>query len=454
MTDTPLDRRLKIMLVHPGPEPAPGESNLPVGLLALAAALREDHDVKVRDWIYERWTDETLIAELVNDGYDIVGFTSMTWQVLRAYEIINAIKKAKPDLPVIMGGVHPTSMPQEVFDMSGTDFICAGEGEETFTELLHAHFSGNDVTRVEGLWLKDENGKAFSTGQRALLDVQELPEPARDMAPIPRTLEDGKVNPLIHDMGALMFSRGCWSDCDFCASPSFWRRKVRIRSVDQMIDELKGIIEEYGIMSFRIQDDIFTSRKKSLLEFCERVKPLKITYTCLARSDQMTEEKLLALRSSGCVLVSYGVESGNQEILKKENKKQDLDQVRAVFAMHHKFKVPVCALIIVGHVGETVQSLEDTYNIIKEIRPTWTLPQFMCPYPGSALHYEKIAENTGTISTTDYNDYVNMDYPIYIPKDLTPELMLEWREKIRSLNPENPMKIAEEWVSTYLHKEL
>jgi len=76
----------------------------------------------------------------------------------------------------------------------------------------------------------------------------------------------------------------------------------------------------------------------------------------------------------------------------------------------------------------------------------------MCPFPGSALHFDGIAERTGTLTSRNYSDWTNMDYPIYVPRDLTPEKMLEWRNRIRSLNPPDPMKLAEEWVSTYLPK--
>lgn len=453
MIAPPLGRRLKVLLVNPGPEPAPGDRNLPMGLLALAATTRLEHDVRIRDWIYERWSDEEFLQDLVDGGYDVVGLTSMTWQIHRAYGLLAKIKAVRPDIVTIMGGIHPSYLPQEVFDTGHVDFICNGEGEATFVEFLRVHFGGGDVTKVKGMWLKDANGQAFKTPPRELVDLSKMPPPARDLMPIKPTLPDGTPNPAYSDMGGVMFSRGCSANCDFCASPTFWRRNVRFRTVDQMVGEVEEIQRTYGVTGFGIHDDIFTANRKVLYEFCERVKPLRITYTCLARVDQMDEEKLLRMRDSGCVLVSYGVESGNQEVLETEHKNQKIPRVKEIFALHHKHKVPVCALLIVGHVGETVAALRDTYDLIAEIKPTWALVQFMSPYPGTALHFNDIAKNTGTVRTWDWKDYVHQDKPIYVPKDLTPELMLEWRDRIRSLNPVDPAAVVNEWTSTYLWRQ-
>src|SRR5262249_35030694 len=108
-----LKRRLKVLLVNPGPEPAPGDRNIPMGLIALAATTRLEHDVRIRDWIYERFTDDAFIEDIRKERYDIVGFTSMTWQITTAYRLASRVKKAFPDLPVIMGGIHPTYLAQE-----------------------------------------------------------------------------------------------------------------------------------------------------------------------------------------------------------------------------------------------------------------------------------------------------------------------------------------------------
>lgn len=448
-----LPRRLKVLLVNPGPEPAPGDRNLPMGLLSLAAVTRLEHDVRIRDWIYERFDDDDFIADIIESQYDIIGLTSMTWQIHRSYQLLTKVKKAIPDLPVIMGGIHPSYMPQECFDSGLVDFICNGEGEDTFIEFLRVHFSGGDVSAVKGMWMKDADGKAVKTGVRDLVDLEAVPYPARDLMPIPETLEDGSPNPEYADMGGVMFSRGCSANCDFCASPDFWRRNVRFRTVDQMVAEVEEIVEKYGVKAFGIHDDIFTANRKVLYEFCDRIKPMHVTFTCLARVDQMDEEKLLKMRDSGCVLVSYGVESGNQEVLDTANKKQKLDRVRKIFGLHNQYKVPVCALLIIGHVGETEAALQDTHDLISEIKPTWALCQFMSPYPGTALHYKKIAENSGTVLTWDWKDYVHQDKPIYVPEGLTPELMLGWRDKIRNLNPPNPEIVLNEWTSTYLWKQ-
>ena len=163
--------------------------------------------------------------------------------------------------------------------------------------------------------------------------------------------------------------------------------------------------------------------------------------TCLARVDQMDEEKLVAMKNAGCVMVSYGVESETRTSLDKENKHQSIDRVRKIFALHHKHKVPVVALIIIGHPHEDEAALKDTHDLIAEIRPTWTLCQFMSPYPGTALHYSGIAEREGHGPHLEVEGLRPPDNPIFVPRDLTPEKMLEWRDRIRSLNPPEPQVV-------------
>ncbi len=441
-----------MLLVNPGPEPAPGDRNIPMGLIALAATTRLEHDVRIRDWIYERFTDEEFAQDIAFGSYDIVGFTSMTWQITSAYRLAKIVKAVRPDLPVIMGGIHPTYLPQEAFDTGAVDFVCHGEGEETFPEFLRTLFAGGDLTQVAGMVIKGPDGTAIMTPRRALVDLETLPPPARDLVPIQRYLFDGTPNPLYQDMGGVMFSRGCTASCDFCASPDFWRRKVRKRTPEQVFDEVRDVVERYGVTAFGIHDDIFTVDRAFILEFCARVKPLHITWTCLARVDQMDEEKLTAMRDAGCTLVSYGVESGNQAVLDLEHKHQSLDRVKKVFAWHQRLRVPVCALIIIGHPHETVPALEDTWKLVSEIRPTWTICQYMAPYPGTALHYAGIAEREGTILTRDWSRYVSQDAPVFVPRGLTAEDLVTWRNKILALNPVDPHVVCNEWTSTYLWK--
>jgi radical SAM superfamily enzyme YgiQ (UPF0313 family) len=242
----------------------------------------------------------------------------MTWQITTAYRLAGKVKKAFPDLPIIMGGIHPTYLGQEAFDTGFVDYICEGEGEETFPEFLRVLFSGGDVSKVAGMALKGPDGKAVHTAKRAFVDLEALPHPARDLVPIKKHLADGSLNPVYQDMGGVMFSRGCTANCDFCASPDFWRRKVRQRTADQVYEEMTALQDAYGVYAFGIHDDIFTVNRKFIVEFCDRIAPRRITWTCLARVDQMDEEKLVAMRKGGCVLVSYGVESGNQQVLDLE----------------------------------------------------------------------------------------------------------------------------------------
>jgi radical SAM superfamily enzyme YgiQ (UPF0313 family) len=212
-----------------------------------------------------------------------------------------------------------------------------------------------------------------------------------------------------------------------------FKRRMRIRTVDQIVAEITGVKERYGDGYFGFEDEVFAVSRKHLMEFLERVGPLRITWTCQLRVDFVNEELLKVLKATGCRAVSYGIESGSQRILDLDEKKIRIDQVRNAFRLHRKIGLPAVALVIVGHPHERPEDLEATYRLVKEIKPVYTSVQLMVPFPGTRL-YDEVAEATGTITSRHWLDYVAVRDPIYIPKDLNRGIMLEYFQKIIDLN--------------------
>ena len=441
---------MKLLLVNP----VALNLHAPLGLASLAAyARRAGHEVRMvnlyRDYEppgsdklpftfsstyfgnplrFDVYPMDALHRAVAEEGFEVVGFTAMTYQAEFVYRLAAFLKECFPRITTVMGGVHATFLPEEALASGGIDFVVTGEGEAVLETLLARLAAGNlDPSGVPGLAWKDGEGGVHINPPGPSLDLNSLPFPARDL--IPPSDRPGAAS-VFYQMS---FSRGCPANCVFCCSPRMFHRRIRIRSVPLIVEEIREVKERWGNGCFGFEDEVFAVSRRHLMEFLDRVGPLGIEWTCQLRVDFVTRELLQVLKATGCRAVSYGIESGSQRILDSDDKKIRLDQVRAAFRLHRKIGLPAVALVIVGHPHERREDLQATYDLLREIKPVYSSVQLMVPFPGTRL-YDEVADATGTVSTRHWLDYVAAREPIYIPKDLDRETMLEYFEKIVSLN--------------------
>ena len=447
---------MKLLLVNP-----PSITyHAPLGLASLAAFSREHREVRIvslyRDYeppgsdelpfrfessyfgdplSFDVFPMNEIRRAIEDDGFTVVGITAMSYQAEFVYRFAAFLKERYPGITVIMGGVHATFCPEEALDSGSIDFVVRVEGEETLEELLGFLEAGRtDFEAIEGIAFKNVEGRITITADRAFVDINALPQPARDLVPLRRgdgseavKAEASKI------MYQLSFSRGCPANCVFCASPKMFRRRMRIRTVDRIVAEIRDVIDRFGDGYFGFEDEVFAVSRKHLNAFLEQVKPLNVSWSCQLRVDFVTEDLLRVLKSTGCRVVSYGIESGSQRILDLDEKRIRIEQVERAFALHRKMGLPAIALVIIGHPHERPEDLEATYRLLRRIRPVYSSVQFMAPFPGTRLH-DEVAERTGTIVSRHWLDYVAAREPLFIPHDLSRELMLEYFEKIIALN--------------------
>jgi radical SAM superfamily enzyme YgiQ (UPF0313 family) len=453
---------VKALLINP---PSP-DLHCPLGLAYIAAVVRDEFPVKLVQleatvaqagdapsyFMYRQYHVQGVhVIErcIEKEGFNVIGLTGLTYQANFNYALARHLKAKYPWITVLYGGIHATFCYKEALASGAVDVVCVREGEYTFQDLLRSIRSGEkDWSRIDGIAYQDEQGQVQITPHRKVGDINELPFPAKDLIPIygyERTIVDGpgaeadgttpaKANPygLYGILGEMLFSRGCPADCDFCGSPQFYLRKFRCRTPELIVAELKHCIENFGLKHFSIVDDVFTLNHKIMRVFCELVKPLKITWTCLARADHMDLEMIQLIKKAGCIMVSYGVESGSQRVLDQEHKNQDVDHVKDVFRWHREAGLPATALMIVGHAGETVADLKASYEYLRSLQPFAIVCQMMTPYPGTRL-FDEVAEKAGTILTKDWDEYIRTQEPIFLTNSLTREELLYWNQQIKSL---------------------
>ena len=408
--------KLGVLLINPNAS-AHWDRRIPFGLAYLASAIRGEYRTRIVDMPAENVSEKELLNIIKKEDYNVIGITGMTHQIMNAYSLTKFIKE-NTSSTVILGGCHVYFCPEEALN-SGSDFVIIGEGEETLAELLEAISKGQkDYSGIKGLAFK-KGGEVIVTGKRGLMDINKLPPPARDMLPIERYTDAAFFGrPALE----FMFGRGCPHNCIFCSSPRLWERKVRMFTLDRIMEEIKETTARYRNRYIFITDDVFTVRRQFVMDFCSRVKDTGLRWWCISRVDMVDKEMLLEMKGSGCAGVSYGVESGNQEILDFENKGITIDRIKETFRLHRQIGMPAKALMIIGHPMETKETIRQSMELAKELDSFgYVCAQMMCPYIGTAL-YDSIAKDTGTITTYKWDDYVTWKFPpVFVPNGLDAE---------------------------------
>jgi radical SAM superfamily enzyme YgiQ (UPF0313 family) len=199
-------------------------------------------------------------------------------------------------------------------------------------------------------------------------------------------------------------TRGCPFECTFCDEGNIWERRARSRSVANVVGEVEHLIKTYGARDINILDDTFTVNRSRCMDICDKLIPLNIRFRITANIKSVTPELLQKLKAAGCQMIAYGVESGDNEVLRRMRKRQTVDDIKQAFRITREAGLPSFALCMVGNLGETFASVKKTRDLIREIDPDHFSASLMTPYPGSA-NYAECSAN-GWIQHRDWARWV------------------------------------------------
>ena len=367
----------------------------PLGLLYIASVLRDaGHEVGFFDEGAKTNIELSLLDYTIKFNPDVCGFAAYTTNVINTFKTISQVKSRLPKCVMIIGGPHPTVLPEKTLEeCKDIDYVVCGEGENTTRELLDALQNNRDVLSVDGLCLR-VNGKIQQTQKRALIqDLDALPFPMyeliEDFEYVYDPLKVGKK------LATLMTSRGCPYDCAFCSAKAVWRRSFRRRSVDNVIQEIKWLIEKYGYDELYFMDDLFTVNKPWLNTFyaAKQEHSINLPWKCLGRVDLLEYEDYKKMADSGCYLMQFGVESGDDKVLADVDKKTTTAQVRKAFSQARSAGLNIFAFFILGHRLDTYETVLKTIRFAQEISPDFMSFFCLVPFPGTRV-YEFVPEES------------------------------------------------------------
>jgi len=462
----------KVLLVNP-PNTMPIDSvrriGEPLGLLYLGAALKKErYRVTVFDMACEGYNNCN-----VKDGYvtygsssddlkkaveesepDIVGVSCMfTAREKDTFTTCLALREMDKEFPVVLGGLHPSLFPERFINGGYADYVVMGEGEFRFVKLLQ-RINENRTPDFDGVAYRVGNSYEINPMMTRIDDLDSVSIPDRDLIDMEKYIRIGTpYAPFSYKqrVAQILTTRGCPNKCNFCATVNYWGRKIRARSVDNIIDEMEILKEKYNIEEVQFVDDNMTFNKKFAEELFVKMSKFNFKW-CTPHGlmfNTLDDNLIKLMAKSGAYQLTFAIESASERVLKEIiHKAVNLKIVKEIVEEAHAFDISVHGMFVTGFPGETKKEIMDTLDF-----PFWagfdSVSYFVVqPLPGTELYRQckekgYLAENFSTMDFKTANIRIPKDSPDY---NIEPEELMELVDRrTREFNEWAKNQYPERW---------
>lgn len=412
--------RKKILLITPPYHSGVVESAgvwLNVGFVYLAGSLRAaGYEPVIYDAMSHWHGYDKIIKRIEDERPDVVATTAFTAEIVDALKVLRLAKEINPGIITVIGNVHPTFCYEEILrEHHGyVDYIVRGEGEETFVELLDAHFSKSDMSQVRSIAFR-RDGNIIVTPQRGF--IKDL-----DSLPTAWDLLDWSIytyKPMESSTLAIVSSsRGCSQRCSFCSQQLFWQRKWRGRSPENFVAELEYLRDEYGVNVVMLADETPTldrRRWERILDMLiERRVGTKILMETRVDDIIRDEDIMWKYREAQIDHIYVGVEATTQRTLDTFNKNIKVEDSKRALELINEQDIVSETSFVLGMPEETIEGIRSTVELAKFYNPDLAFFLAIAPWPYSEI-YSSLKDH---IAVKDYSRY-NLVEPVIKPKDMT-----------------------------------
>jgi radical SAM superfamily enzyme YgiQ (UPF0313 family) len=389
---------MKILLIRPDsfiPSAAP-----PLGLLYLTSYIREksSHEVSICDARYHEYTYDQIEDIIRQEKPGLVGLTALSVEDDETHEIAARSKKARPDAPYVVGGPYVTSDYTQVMGDSNVDFAVIGEGEKSFMQLIDVLNNGEDYSQVREISYR-QNGEVVKTEQREYIeDLDELPYPAWDTLDLELYFNYRKKGKRTSSnqhqwkkrVLPIQTSRGCPFRCNYCHN--LFGKKLRYRSIDNVIGELRLMKDQYNVEEVEVMDDTFNVDLNRAKEIFRRIIDekfgFKFSFTNGLRADRFDDELLDLFKQAGVYRMVLAVESANPRVQKQIRKNVDLEKAKVNIEKATKRNFSVGAFFMIGFKDETEEEVWNTINYAIDSPLATATFSIMTPFPNTDVWHE------------------------------------------------------------------
>ncbi len=331
----------------------------PLNLCYIAAVARQaGHAVDLIDLQIEKLTLQDLLDRITVYRPDLLGFTITTYLFHPVLAWIKQIKEAV-HIPVLVGGFHMSLYPRETMTHTVIDYGVIGDRPETLVMFLEKFGRYEEYNKVPGLCYRDGNNIIINPHDvRNEFDFNAIPFPARDL------LKNDRYGNFIcrkKNFTVMLTGTGCPFRCKYCASTL---SRCILRTAENVVDEIQECYEKHNVREIDFYDQSFTIDRKRTLAICSEIvrRKIRIIWTVRTRADLIDEELLIAMKAAGLYRIMYGIESGDQRILDRLNKQEDLARIRNIIELTRKHKVQILGFFMLGCPGENQETLQNTFR--------------------------------------------------------------------------------------------
>ncbi len=387
-------------------------------------------------------SQEDLIGHLAAFKPDMVGVTCMfTSREPNTIAVCETVRQHDRALPLVVGGLHPSIYPERFVQHGWADFVIIGEGEWRIVKLIDC---------LERGVLPDFDGVTFKSGDEIktvpastkIMDLDEIPIPDRTMVDMERYFAiDTPFAPFSAQqrVGQILATRGCPFECNFCSSVQFWGRKVRTRSVNNILAEVRDLVDNYGVREIQFVDDNLTAKRSFARELFIRLKEFGISF-CTPNGlymDSLDDELIDLMAASGAYQLTFAIESASKRVLKDIIRKNvPLDRIQELVDSAHRHDISVHGTFLVGSIGETRDEIMHTLHYPFTVGFDSVSFFIVNPLPGSPLHAE-----------CEFKGYLADDYS---PQDFkTPNIQIPPSSPDYHIDPKELEVLVEQKTNEY-----
>lgn len=382
---------MRILLINPPIRESEVPRHIPIGLGIIAnVLLREGHSTEILDINAERLSKTDVLKRIkTRNKYKVIGIGSLITTYKYLKWLIPELKMNNPNSKIIVGGGIVSESPHLLLSKTPTDIAVIGEGEKTIKEVASVIEKDGSVENIKGIAYKKGNQIKINPPRPLIKDLDDLPFPAYDLFPMHiylRNIAHSKAIGKKREI-SIITSRDCPYNCNYCYH--IFDGGFRLRSIDNVIKEIKELQSKYKIDSLLLLDETFTIHKNRVIEFCEKMisEKIDLPWSCYARVNLVDKELLENMKNAGCYRVGYGIESGSQKILNKMNKCVTVEQAIKAIKLTRDVGLICGTTFMFGYPGENLDTIKESVDFCKKlmIRPSFF---FTTPYPGTRLYSE------------------------------------------------------------------
>lgn len=387
----------------------------PLGVGYLSSFLEKNgpYTCNFVDAIAEQIDEDKTIEKISELKPDLIGISSFTTFIPNsAYSLVKKLKQNLKNVPVIMGGPHTTSFGETVLsDCPEVDYVLPGDAELSLFELLERLRENKSPYETRGLIYRKSNGEIIANPPAPIVEnLDILPFPNREIynnnlyEPLPSLSPKRPAMPMIT-------ARGCpWGRCKFCYQGGKYAPPFRRRSPENVISEIKELIDKYNVKNIIFWDDNFCILPEWIEKFCSLIKSEKINivWSVLSRVNTVTKKMLQQMAEAGCYSIQFGIESGNPNILKLIGKGHTLEQCRNAVKWAKEAGMETRAFFVLGFPTETPEMSEETIRFACELNIDYVV--FFSYYIAPGTPLAEIALREGQCY-----EFVGQVFPSYLP---------------------------------------